>query len=56
MRLGNFDSGPIRTMSFTVPPGWEYDLEVEDSNGGKAWTNALFTEDESSNKADAGDA
>jgi hypothetical protein len=49
MRRGNFDSEPIRTMSFTVPPGWEYAyLEVEDSNGGKAWTNALFTVDESS--------
>ncbi len=47
MRLGNFDGETIQTIRFPIPSEWEYAyLEVEDSKGRRAWTNALFVDDE----------
>ena len=48
MRLGSFGGEPMQTLKFTIPCGWEYAyLELEDTEGRRAWTNALFTNDES---------
>lgn len=45
LRAGSFDSELIHTFSFAVPSHWEYAyLEIEDTEGRRAWTNALFTE------------
>jgi len=47
MRLGSFNADPITEASFSIPSDWEYAyLEIEDRDGHRAWTNALFTEDE----------
>jgi hypothetical protein len=44
MRLGSFDAAPIQTIRFPIPCEWEYAyLEVQDTEGRRAWTNALFT-------------
>lgn len=52
VRLGAFDGEPMQTMHFPIPSEWEYAyLEVEDAKGRRAWTNNLFANDESFNKA-----
>ena len=44
-RVGAFNAGPIETFSFAVPDDWAYAyLEIEDTMGRRAWTNALFTD------------
>jgi hypothetical protein len=55
MRCGDFDSEPIQRFSFPIPCEWDYAyLEIEDTEGRRAWTNALFTNDKSSNKPNPG--
>ena len=45
MRLGSFDGEPMQTVRFPIPSEWEYAyLDVEDSEGRRAWTNALFAD------------
>lgn len=46
-RVGGYDSDPIESFSFSVPDDWKYVyLEIEDPDGRRAWTNALFIEEE----------
>lgn len=48
MRLGSPHGEPIRSLRFSLPREWEYVyLQVEDGAGRRAWTNALFTNEES---------
>lgn len=45
-RLNVCGEKPVRAISFQVPSGWDYMyLEIEDMEGRKAWTNALFVND-----------
>jgi hypothetical protein len=42
-RVGSFDDHLMTEGSFTVPETWSYAyLEIEDAQGRRAWTNALF--------------
>jgi hypothetical protein len=43
-RIGDFDDRMITEAVFDMPPNWDYAyLEIEDSQGRRAWTNNLFT-------------
>jgi hypothetical protein len=43
-RLGSFDGRTIEEATFVIPPEWPYAyVEIEDTCGRRAWTNALFT-------------
>ena len=45
-RIGSFDGRTIDHASFEIPQGWPYVyLEIEDSQGLRAWTNALFVDE-----------
>jgi len=42
-RVGSFDGATIEAATFEVPEDWAYAyLEIEDTQGRRAWTNALF--------------
>jgi hypothetical protein len=44
-RVGSFDGRVFEEMTFEIPEGWAYAyLEIEDTQGRRAWTNPLFTE------------
>jgi hypothetical protein len=46
-RHGSFGDERITEGAFSVPPEWDYAyVEIEDSQGRRAWTNTLFTPDE----------
>lgn len=43
LRTGSFDGSLMTKAVFEVPEDWKYAyLEIEDSNGKRAWTNSLF--------------
>lgn len=49
-RKGSFDGKTMTAFSFTVPIDWKYVyLEIEDLEGRRAWTNNLFSANDSSN-------
>lgn len=42
-RVGSFDGATVEAAAFEVPGDWAYAyLEIEDAQGHRAWTNALF--------------
>ena len=42
-RVGSFDGATVEATTFEVPGDWSYAyLEIEDAQGHRAWTNALF--------------
>jgi len=44
-RVGSFDGATVESMTFEVPEDWAYAyLEIEDAQGRRAWTNALFVD------------
>jgi hypothetical protein len=44
-RLGSFDSAQLEAITFDIPVAWPYAyLEIEDAQGKRAWTNALFVD------------
>jgi hypothetical protein len=44
-RVGSFDGATTETATFEVPEDWIYAyLEIEDTRGRRAWTNALFVD------------
>jgi hypothetical protein len=47
MRMGSFDGRTRQVTSFRVPSSWPYAyIELEDTCGRRAWTNALFVDEE----------
>ena len=43
LRAGSFDGSLITEAVFETPEDWKYAyIEIEDSNGKRAWTNRLF--------------
>lgn len=48
-RLGSFGGELLTSVSFTVPENWRYAyIEIEDTQGRRAWTNPLFAPTSSS--------
>ena len=46
-RTGSFDGKLLTEASFTIPQDWPYVyLEIEDSQGRRAWSNPLFIQDD----------
>ena len=44
-RLGSFDGHVMQEATFAIPPDWPYAyVEIEDTCGRRAWTNALFAD------------
>ncbi len=45
-RVGSFDGATTEAATFEVPDDWDYAyLEIEDLQGRRAWTNALFVDE-----------
>lgn len=46
-RVGGFEGKAFSEAAFDIPPEWAYAyLEIEDAQGHRAWTNALFIADQ----------
>lgn len=44
-RVGSFTGNTLSQASFRIPPGWPYAyLELEDTQGHRAWTNTLLVD------------
>jgi hypothetical protein len=42
-QLGSFDGQLLNELTVEIPADWDYAyLEIEDAQGRRAWTNALF--------------
>jgi hypothetical protein len=45
-RVGSFDGATVESVTFELPEDWAYAyLEIEDPQGRRAWTNALFVDE-----------
>ena len=55
-RVGSHDGALLTDVRMRLPDDWRYVyLDIEDESGRRAWTNNLFIDNDSSNKASAGD-